>query len=70
MCVRSIFVCVLLQDFHDEHAWQAFRRRDKGNTGYITAKDFEEIMLNLKSYLLTPFTRDNLVTVGAFIVQQ
>lgn len=54
----------LLHDFHDEHAWQAFRRRDKGGTGYITAKDFEEIMLNLKSFLLTPFTRDNLVTVA------
>ncbi|XP_076455982.1 electrogenic aspartate/glutamate antiporter SLC25A13, mitochondrial-like isoform X2 [Babylonia areolata] len=51
----------LLHDFHDEHALQAFRRLDKGNTGSITVKDFEEIMLSLKSYLLTPFTKDNLL---------
>ena len=51
------------QDFHDEHALQAFRKFDKDNNGYITAKDFEEIMVSLKSYLLTPFVRDNIVTV-------
>ncbi|KAK7092756.1 electrogenic aspartate/glutamate antiporter SLC25A13, mitochondrial-like [Littorina saxatilis] len=51
----------LLHDFHDEHASQAFRKLDKGNTGAITPKDFEEIMLSLKSYLLTPFTRENLI---------
>ena len=52
------------QDFHEEHALQAFRRRDKGDTGYINAKDFEEIMCKLKSYLLTPFVKENLVTVS------
>ena len=57
----ALFLCV--QDFHDEHAWQAFRRLDKGNTGSITPKDFEEIMLSLKAYLLTPLTRENLITV-------
>ncbi|KAL5010030.1 hypothetical protein ScPMuIL_012335 [Solemya velum] len=54
----------LIHDFHEEHALQAFRRLDKGNTGYINAKNFEEIILSLKSYLLTPFVRDNLVTVA------
>ncbi|XP_041371457.1 calcium-binding mitochondrial carrier protein Aralar2-like [Gigantopelta aegis] len=54
----------LIHDFHDEHALQAFRKFDKDNNGYITAKDFEEIMVSLKSYLLTPFVRDNIVTVA------
>lgn len=53
----------LIHDFHEEHAWQAFRGRDKNNNGYISAKDFEEILLSLKSYLLTPFVRENIVTV-------
>ncbi|XP_005095774.2 calcium-binding mitochondrial carrier protein Aralar2 [Aplysia californica] len=53
----------LIHDFHEEHAWQAFRRRDKSNNGYISAKDFEEILINLKGYLLTPFVRKNIITV-------
>ncbi|BFZ22432.1 hypothetical protein BsWGS_25470 [Bradybaena similaris] len=53
----------LIHDFHDEHAWQAFRRRDKSNNGYISAKDFEEILLSLKGYLLTPFVKENIITV-------
>lgn len=54
----------LIHDFHEEHALQAFRRRDKGDTGSINPKDFEEIMCKLKSYLLTPFVKENLVTVA------
>ncbi|KAL8561913.1 hypothetical protein ACOMHN_046703 [Nucella lapillus] len=54
----------LLHDFHDEHALQAFRRLDKGNTGSISLKDFEGIMLSLKGYLLTPFTKDNLMVAA------
>ncbi|KAH9514273.1 hypothetical protein Btru_028563 [Bulinus truncatus] len=53
----------LIHDFHEEHAWQAFRRRDKTNSGYISAKDFEEILLTLKSYLLSPFVKENIVSV-------
>lgn len=53
----------LIHDFHEEHAWQAFRSRDKNNNGYISAKDFEEILLSLKDYLLTPFVKDNVITV-------
>ncbi|GFR64060.1 calcium-binding mitochondrial carrier protein Aralar1, partial [Elysia marginata] len=53
----------LIHDFHEEHAWQAFCMRDKNKNGYISAKDFEEILLSLKSYLLTPFVRDNIITL-------
>lgn len=52
------------QDFHEEHAWQAFRGRDNNSNGYISAKDFEEIMMSLKSHLLTPFVKENLITVS------
>lgn len=62
--MMSIVCCCFLQDFHEEHAVQAFRSLDKGKTGYISAKDFEDIMCSLKPYLLTPFTRENLVTVS------
>ncbi|XP_046355558.1 electrogenic aspartate/glutamate antiporter SLC25A13, mitochondrial-like isoform X1 [Haliotis cracherodii] len=54
----------LIHDFHDEHAWQAFRKFDRSNSGFISAKDFEQVMISLKSYLLTPFVRDNIVTVA------
>lgn len=53
----------LIHDFHEEHALQAFRRLDADKTGYISAMDFENIMISLKSYLLTPFVKENLVTV-------
>lgn len=59
------FMIVLFQDFHEEHAWQAFRRRDKNSNGYISAKDFEEILLSLKGYLLTPFVKENIITVSS-----
>ncbi|ESO94306.1 hypothetical protein LOTGIDRAFT_232539 [Lottia gigantea] len=54
----------LLHDFHEEHALQAFRSFDKKDTGYITPTDFEFIISNLKSHLLTPFVRENLVTIA------
>ena len=53
-----------LQDLHEEHALQAFSRFDTDNNGYISAKDFEEIMINLKGYLLTPFVKEHLVSVS------
>ena len=56
------FIC--LQDLHEEHAIQAFNRFDKDNSGYISAKDFEEIMISLKGYLLTPFVKEHLVSVS------
>lgn len=60
--MRNIFFS--FQDFHEEHALQAFRRLDADKTGYISAMDFENIMISLKSYLLTPFVKENLVTVS------
>lgn len=56
--------CVL-QDFHEEHAVQAFKMFDKTGSGFITAMDFKDIMLNIKSHLLTLPVQTNLVAVSA-----
>uniref|UniRef100_T1JI93 EF-hand domain-containing protein n=1 Tax=Strigamia maritima TaxID=126957 RepID=T1JI93_STRMM len=53
-----------LHDFHEEHAIQAFKRFDKKNAGYITALDFLEIMVSIKTHLLTKEVRANLVAAA------
>jgi solute carrier family 25 (mitochondrial aspartate/glutamate transporter), member 12/13 len=54
----------ILHDFHEEHAVQAFKQFDKEGKGFIKAMDFYDIMTNVKSHLLTPFVKDNLVAVA------
>ncbi|XP_075678319.1 calcium-binding mitochondrial carrier protein aralar1 isoform X1 [Dermatophagoides pteronyssinus] len=51
----------LLHDFHEEHAIQAFKLRDKQKQGVISALDFSEIMSNCKRHLLSDDVRRNLV---------
>jgi hypothetical protein len=53
-----------LHDFHEECAIEAFKLKDQNGSGYITALDFQDIMLNVKKHLLTPEVRDNLVAVS------
>uniref|UniRef100_A0A4D5RA99 Calcium-binding mitochondrial carrier protein Aralar1 n=1 Tax=Scolopendra viridis TaxID=118503 RepID=A0A4D5RA99_SCOVI len=53
-----------LHDFHEEHAIQAFKRFDKTKTGYITALDFSDIMVSIKTHLLTREVRENLVAAA------
>ena len=43
----------LIHDFHDEYAHIAFKAKDKDGSGYITKKDFYDIMVTIKSHLLT-----------------
>ncbi len=50
-----------LHDFHDEYANVAFRERDRSGSGFISTKDFFDIMVNIKSHLLTE-------AVGVFVV--
>ncbi|KAJ8676391.1 hypothetical protein QAD02_012178 [Eretmocerus hayati] len=50
-----------LHDFHEEYATEAFKRFDKNGTGFISAMDFQDIMLSIKSHLLTKDVRENLV---------
>ena len=42
-----------LHDFHEEYALVAFRAKDKEGTGFISVKDFYDIMISIKSHLLT-----------------
>lgn len=53
-----------LHDFHEECAIEAFKSKDPGGTGFISARDFEDIMMNVKKHLLTQNVRDNLVAVS------
>lgn len=52
-----------LHDFHEECALEAFKLKDPKRTGYITALDFQDIMLSVKKHLLTAEVKDNLVQV-------
>nr|XP_045619991.1 calcium-binding mitochondrial carrier protein Aralar1-like [Procambarus clarkii] len=56
--------CQFLHDFHEEHAVQAFKSYDKKGSGFITAMDFNDIMLSVKSHLLTVPVQNNLVAVA------
>ncbi|XP_014601863.1 PREDICTED: calcium-binding mitochondrial carrier protein Aralar1 isoform X1 [Polistes canadensis] len=50
-----------LHDFHEEYATEAFKKFDKDGTGFISAVDFQDIMLSIKSHLLTKDVKDNLI---------
>ncbi|XP_031783557.1 calcium-binding mitochondrial carrier protein Aralar1 isoform X3 [Nasonia vitripennis] len=50
-----------LHDFHEEYAIEAFKKFDKDGSGFISAMDFQDIMLSIKSHLLTKDVKDNLV---------
>lgn len=54
----------VIHDFHEEHAVQAFRTYDKKQQGNISAVDFSDIMISVKSHLLTEDVKQNLVAVA------
>ena len=43
----------LIHDFHDEYAHVAFKAKDIEGTGFISSKEFFDIMVAIKSHLLT-----------------
>uniref|UniRef100_A0A8W7PQY3 EF-hand domain-containing protein n=1 Tax=Anopheles coluzzii TaxID=1518534 RepID=A0A8W7PQY3_ANOCL len=53
-----------LHDFHEECAMEAFRLKDTSGSGFISALDFQDIMVNVKKHLLTSEVRDNLIAVS------
>ncbi|CAL4060902.1 unnamed protein product, partial [Meganyctiphanes norvegica] len=53
-----------LHDFHEEHAVQAFRAADPEGSGFISAMNFADIMMSIKSHLLTSSVQDNLVAAS------
>uniref|UniRef100_A0A336KXR9 CSON001881 protein n=1 Tax=Culicoides sonorensis TaxID=179676 RepID=A0A336KXR9_CULSO len=52
-----------LHDFHEDCAVEAFKSKDPNGTGFISALDFQDIMLTVKKHLLTPAVKDNLVAM-------
>lgn len=52
-----------LHDFHEEYAIEGFRRADKGGSGFISILDFQEIMISIKSHLLTKQVQTHLIEV-------
>jgi len=50
-----------LHDFHEEYAKVAFKRCDPNGTGFISAVDFNDVLRNIKSHLLTPDVKANLI---------
>ncbi|KAM4626865.1 electrogenic aspartate/glutamate antiporter SLC25A12, mitochondrial [Discoglossus pictus] len=53
-----------LQELQLEHARQAFALKDKNKSGMITALDFSDIMVTIRSHMLTPFVEENLVSAA------
>uniref|UniRef100_A0A1B6EFM0 EF-hand domain-containing protein n=1 Tax=Clastoptera arizonana TaxID=38151 RepID=A0A1B6EFM0_9HEMI len=53
-----------LHDFHEEYGTEAFRKFDKIGSGFITALDFQDIMVTIKNHLLTKEVKDNLVAAA------
>jgi solute carrier family 25 (mitochondrial aspartate/glutamate transporter), member 12/13 len=53
-----------LHDFHEECAMEAFKTKDPNRSGYITALDFQDIMLSVKKHLMTNEVKENLIQVG------
>ena len=53
-----------LHDFHEEYASVAFKAKDKDGSGFISSADFEEVMLSVKSHLMTPQISANLRSIA------
>ncbi|CAG9765094.1 unnamed protein product [Ceutorhynchus assimilis] len=50
-----------LHDFHEEYAIEGFRRADKDGSGFISVLDFQDIMISIKSHLLTKEVQSHLI---------
>ncbi|XP_015334432.2 calcium-binding mitochondrial carrier protein Aralar1 isoform X2 [Marmota marmota marmota] len=53
-----------LQELQLEHARQAFALKDKSKSGMISGLDFSDIMVTIRSHMLTPFVEENLVSAA------
>ncbi|XP_065169922.1 calcium-binding mitochondrial carrier protein Aralar1 [Atheta coriaria] len=54
-----------LHDFHEEYAIEGFRKADKDGTGFISELDFQDIMINIKSHLLTKQVQSHLIETAS-----
>ncbi|GBP18853.1 Calcium-binding mitochondrial carrier protein Aralar1 [Eumeta japonica] len=55
-----------LHDFHEEYGMEAFKKCDKDSTGFISAGDFKDIMLSVKSHLLTKELKTKVINTTSF----
>ena len=63
-CITYAEFSQFLHDFHDEYAMVGFRAKDKDHQGYISANDFYDIMVSIKSHLLTEPVQHNLISAA------
>ncbi|XP_018321792.1 calcium-binding mitochondrial carrier protein Aralar1 isoform X2 [Agrilus planipennis] len=54
-----------LHDFHEEYAIEGFRRADKSGSGFISVMDFQDIMISIKSHLLTKQVASHLIEAAS-----
>ncbi|CAH0559012.1 unnamed protein product [Brassicogethes aeneus] len=54
-----------LHDFHEEYAIEGFRQADKDGSGFISVLDFQQIMISIKSHLLTKQVQSHLIEAAA-----
>lgn len=60
----SMLFLFSLQELQLEHARQAFALKDKSKSGVISGLDFSDVMVTIRSHMLTPFVEENLVSVS------
>lgn len=53
-----------LHDFHEEYGVEAFKKCDKDGSGFISAGDFKDIMMNVKNHLLTKDLKTKVLNVS------
>ncbi|KRT82927.1 HLH domain-containing protein [Oryctes borbonicus] len=54
-----------LHDFHEEYAIEGFRKADKNGSGFITVHEFQDIMISIKSHLLTKQVQSHLIEAAS-----
>lgn len=62
--ISNIFT---LQEYHEEHSLQAFRKFDTNKNGMISLKDLKKILVNLCPHLLSTYVEASLPLVSSAI---
>ena len=60
---QFLFISLSLQNLPTEHARQAFRLRDKDQSGTIPAVEFVDLMTKIRGFRLSEHVQDHLLSV-------
>ena len=60
---QFLFISLSLQNLPTEHARQAFRLRDKDQSGTIPAIEFVDLMTKIREFRLSEHVQDHLLSV-------